>query len=65
MSTDSVDSSKPAARPWSQPLTWLLLLLPLLLLGAVLGYIVITGAGMRDLAGPPVEQLEPVMNFGP
>jgi zinc transporter ZupT len=31
--------------------------LPLVLLGLILGYIVMTGAGMNELTGPPVEQL--------
>lgn len=37
--------------------SWALALLPLLLLGAVLAYIVLTGGGLKDLSGPPVEQL--------
>ena len=37
--------------------TWLLVLLPLLLLGVVLAYLVVTGGGLVDLAGPPVEQV--------
>ena len=37
--------------------TWLLVLLPLLLLGVVLAYLVVTGGGLIDLAGPPVEQI--------
>src|SRR5688500_16297980 len=36
---------------------WLLALIPLLLLGAMLAYLVTTGGGMQELAGPPVEQL--------
>lgn len=36
---------------------WVLVLLPLLLLGAVLAYLVATGGGLADLAGPPVEQV--------
>ena len=36
---------------------WLLVLVPLLLLGIILALIVITGAGLRELAGPPVEKL--------
>ena len=36
---------------------WILVLLPLLLLGAVLAYLVTTGGGLADLAGPPVEQV--------
>lgn len=37
--------------------SWLFVLVPLLLLGAILALIVTTGAGLRDLAGPPVEKL--------
>lgn len=36
---------------------WILVLLPLLLLGVVLTYLVVTGGGLTDLAGPPVEQV--------
>ena len=38
-------STKPAVLP------------PFLLLGAILAYLVVTGGGLSDLAGPPVEQL--------
>ena len=38
--------------------TWLFALVPLLLLGAVLAYIVVIGGGLRELAGPPVESLK-------
>jgi len=38
-------------------LTWLLVLLPLLLLGVVMAYLVLTGGGLAELAGPPLEQL--------
>lgn len=37
--------------------TWLLALVPLLLLGLLLAYILLTGGGLAQLAGPPVEQL--------
>src|SRR5690242_7207192 len=37
---------------------WGLALLPLLALGLVLTYIVITGGGLSDLTGPPVEQVK-------
>jgi zinc transporter ZupT len=37
---------------------WGLALIPLLLLGLVLSYIVVTGGGLQDLAGPPVEQIK-------
>jgi ZIP family zinc transporter len=36
---------------------WLLTLVPLLLLGVVLAYLITTGGGLRELAGPPIEQL--------
>ena len=36
---------------------WLLALLPLLLLGILLAYLVLTGGGLKELSGPPVEQL--------
>jgi zinc transporter ZupT len=37
---------------------WGLALLPLLLLGLVLSYIVVTGGGLQELTGPPVEQIK-------
>jgi hypothetical protein len=36
---------------------WIWVLVPLLLLGVVLGYLVSTGGGLTELAGPPVEQI--------
>lgn len=36
---------------------WLLALVPLLLLGVLLAYLVLSGGGLSDLAGPPVEQI--------
>lgn len=36
---------------------WALALAPLALLGAVLAYLAVTGGGLEDLAGPPVEQV--------
>lgn len=36
---------------------WLLALIPFILLGVVLAYIVATGGGLTELAGPPVEQI--------
>jgi zinc transporter, ZIP family len=38
--------------------TWVFAFVPLLLLGVVLAYLVVTGGGLRDLAGPPVESLK-------
>lgn len=36
---------------------WLLALIPLILLGLVLSYLVVTGGGLTELAGPPVEHV--------
>jgi zinc transporter ZupT len=36
---------------------WALALVPLLLLGLVLAYLVTTGGGLRELAGPPLEKV--------
>jgi zinc transporter ZupT len=36
---------------------WVLAFLPLLLLGFVLAYVVVSGGGLKELAGPPLEQL--------
>ena len=36
---------------------WIWVLVPLLLLGGVLAYLVSTGGGLTDLAGPPVEKI--------
>src|SRR4051812_40647339 len=36
---------------------WIWVLVPLLLLGAVLAYLVATGGGLQELAGPPVEKI--------
>ncbi|MBX3011869.1 MAG: hypothetical protein KF832_10210 [Caldilineaceae bacterium] len=41
----------------SPGLTWILVFLPLMLLGLVMAYLVLTGGGLAELAGPPVEQL--------
>jgi ZIP family zinc transporter len=37
--------------------TWLLALVPLILLGLLLTYLVVTGGGLTELAGPPIEQV--------
>jgi zinc transporter, ZIP family len=37
---------------------WLLALVPLLLLGILLAYLMLTGGGLKDLAGPPLEQVK-------
>ena len=36
---------------------WLLALIPVILLGLVLTYLVVTGGGLTELAGPPIEQV--------
>jgi ZIP family zinc transporter len=38
--------------------TWALALVPLLLLGLLSAYLLVTGGGLRELAGPPVEQVK-------
>ncbi len=55
MSVETQTKPLPAAR--SAGITWLLALVPLLLLGIVLAWLVLTGAGLSELAGPPLEQL--------
>ncbi len=55
MSVETQTESPPAEQRGG--LSWLLALVPLLLLGAVLAWIVVSGAGMRELAGPPIEHL--------
>src|SRR5690349_10453531 len=37
--------------------TWLLALIPVILLGMVLSYLVVTGGGLTELSGPPVEHV--------
>lgn len=54
MTTQSTTASKSSRL---SGFTWGLALLPLLLLGVVLSYLVATGGGLTELAGPPVEQL--------
>jgi hypothetical protein len=36
---------------------WVLALIPLILLGLLIAYLVATGGGLTELAGPPVEQV--------
>lgn len=63
-STPEHSSKGPPEGPPEEPvkemssgLTWLLLLIPILLLGGVLAWIVSTDGGLAQLAGPPVEHL--------
>jgi zinc transporter ZupT len=56
--TPTVNEAKQAPRQPSASAVWGLALIPLLLLGLVLSYIVVAGGGLTELAGPPVEQLK-------
>jgi zinc transporter, ZIP family len=51
-------SNTPSNTSKSSSFTWALALIPLLLLGVLLSYLVVTGGGLRELAGPPVESLK-------
>jgi zinc transporter ZupT len=60
MSAQTERSTSLASRPAAARLGglgWALVLLPLLLLGVVLAWLVATGGGLADLAGPPLEQV--------
>lgn len=54
--TTSPQTSTPA-EPRLSGATWLLALIPLILLGIVLTYLVVTEGGLTELAGPPIEQI--------
>ncbi len=54
MSTRSVPAEQPKRLSGA---AWGLALVPLVLLGLVLSYLVATGGGLTELAGPPVEQI--------
>ncbi len=55
----SVNSAGSETRPntRSPGVTWLLALVPLVLLAAMVAYLFLTGGGLQELVGPPVEQL--------
>jgi zinc transporter ZupT len=55
--SDTSPSTLPANQPRLSAGAVGLALIPLLLLGVVLAYLVVTGGGLTDLAGPPVEQI--------
>ena len=64
MSTQTQPQPQSQPQSQSKPLgrrlggaQWGLVLVPLLLLGALLAYLVVTGGGLVELAGPPVEQV--------
>lgn len=54
MSTPSTVTSEPNRLSGQ---TWALAIIPLVLLGIVLAYLVATGGGLTELTGPPVEQV--------
>ena len=56
MSATTETPQTPAPRGISGAV-WVLALVPLLLLGVLAAYIVATGGGLTELAGPPVEQI--------
>lgn len=56
MTTQSTAPHAPAETHLSGT-AWLLALIPLILLGLLLAYLVATGGGLTELAGPPVEQI--------
>ncbi len=54
MSTTTVPAEQPKRLSGA---AWGLALIPLILLGLVLSYLVVTGGGLTTLAGPPVEKI--------
>jgi zinc transporter ZupT len=60
MNTPNTLSTPKADMPRKQMTgaAWGLALIPLLLLGLVLSFVVVTGGGLSELSGPPVEQLK-------
>lgn len=55
--TTTTSSPKTSAPSGLSGAAWLLALVPLILLGLLLTYLVVTGGGLTELAGPPVEQV--------
>lgn len=53
----STPQTPSAAEPRLSGASWLLALIPLILLGIVLTYLVVTEGGLTELAGPPIEQV--------
>jgi zinc transporter ZupT len=54
MADQTINATEPKRQAGTR---WGLALIPLLLLGIVLSYLVVTGGGLTELAGPPVEKL--------
>jgi zinc transporter, ZIP family len=57
MTIETATTSTPSERKGLSGAAWLLALVPLLLLGIVLAYLVATDGGLTELSGPPVEQV--------
>ncbi len=55
--TETTREPSPAPLPGRSGAVWLLALVPLILLGIVLAYLVATGGGLTELSGPPVEHV--------
>jgi zinc transporter, ZIP family len=53
---EKTTSAEPQARSWNAA-RMILLVLPLLLLGALLAFLVVTGAGLGKRTAPPIEEL--------
>ena len=57
MSTQQTTAQDVKAEDRLSGTAWALALVPLVLLGLVLAYVVTTGGGLTELAGPPIEQV--------
>ncbi len=57
MTTQSPLHTSPTSPKGVSGAAWLLALVPLVLLGVVLTYLVVTNGGLTELAGPPIEQV--------
>jgi zinc transporter, ZIP family len=58
MTTETTNPTEAApAQQGISGVAWLLALVPLILLGIVLSYLVVTEGGLTELQGPPVEQI--------
>src|SRR3954454_21350446 len=57
MTTQTDIPQTPTAPKGLSGAAWVLALVPLVLLGIVLAYLVVTNGGLTVLAGPPVEQV--------
>ena len=55
MSEKTAESTAERTAPLGR--AWVLAIIPLLLLGVMLAYLAMTGGGLSELAGPPIEQV--------